>query len=406
MKIRSITCFVDLEQPINPAVLPVGARFLSAARPAFVNAGYEVQTARLATVPFPYFTAGLDLPAIVDLVHSLEKAALEQGFEYLSLGPALPDAPASYPILPDLLAATQAAFFSGMLTTSGGGVSLPAVHLCAEIIQRAAPLSPDGFANLRFAALANVPAGSSFFPAAYHSGGPPGFALALQAADLAVEAFSAAASLEEARQSLVEAMQAHAHLLERVALDVEKQSGVKFRGIDFSLAPFPEQALSLGTALERLGVPILGLHGSLAAAAILADTMDRARFHRAGFSGLMLPVLEDAVLAQRAAEGVLSVKDLLLFSAVCGTGLDTVPLPGDVTAEQIYAVLLDLACLAQRLNKPLTARLMPIPGKATGDLTGFDFAFFANSRVLDLQAGELGGVLSGKEILYLQPRSV
>ena len=221
-----------------------------------------------------------------------------------------------------------------------------------------------------------MPAGSPFFPAAYHSGGPATFALALQAADLAVDAFSGAESLEEARQRLVEAMQTNAHLLERVAVDIEKQSGVKFRGIDFSLAPFPEQALSLGTALERLGVPALGLHGSLAAAAILADTMDRARFQRAGFSGLMLPVLEDAVLAQRAAEGVLGVKDLLLYSAVCGTGLDTVPLPGDTSPEQISAVLLDLACLAQRLNKPLTARLMPSPGQKAGDPTGFDFRLF------------------------------
>jgi uncharacterized protein (UPF0210 family) len=43
-------------------------------------------------------------------------------------------------------------------------------------------------------------------------------------------------------------------------------------------------------------------------------------------------VLEDAILAQRAAEGTLTIKDLLLYSAVCGTGLDTVPLPGAATA--------------------------------------------------------------------------
>ena len=35
---------------------------------------------------------------------------------------------------------------------------------------RVASLSPDGFTNLRFAALANVPAGTPFFPAAYHGG--------------------------------------------------------------------------------------------------------------------------------------------------------------------------------------------------------------------------------------------
>jgi len=78
---------------------------------------------------------------------------------------------------------------------------------------------------------------------------------------------------------------------------------------------------------------------------------------------------------------------------VCGTGLDTVPLPGDTSPEQLYAILLDLAALAHRLDKPLTARLMPLPGKSAGDPTDFDFAYFANSRVMELQAKPLGNLL-------------
>ncbi len=124
----------------------------------------------------------------------------------------------------------------------------------------------------------------------------------------------------------------------------------------------------------------------------------------AGFSGLMLPVLEDATLARRASDGSLSVTDLLLYSAVCGAGLDTVPLPGDTSVEQISALLLDLACLSLRLDKPLTARLMPIPGKQAGDPTAFDFAFFANSKVMPLRAVRLGGFLAGDERIKLERR--
>ena len=102
---------------------------------------------------------------------------------------------------------------------------------------------------------------------------------------------------------------------------------MKFTGIDYSLAPFPENELSIGGALENLGLKEIGQHGSLAAAAFLADTIDQANIQRTGFSGLMLPVLEDSILAERAAEGTLTVKDLMLYSAVCGTGLDTIPLP-------------------------------------------------------------------------------
>ncbi len=133
-------------------------------------------------------------------------------------------------------------------------------------------------------------------------------------------------------------------------------------------------------------------------------SIDRADIQRTGFSGLMLPVLEDSVLAERAAEGTLSVKDLLLYSAVCGTGLDTVPLPGDISADQISSILMDLAALSLRLDKPLTARLMPIPGKIAGDNTNFDFPFFANSKVMGIGETGLSGLFMNEGYLDIKPR--
>ena len=404
MKIRSITCFVDPGWPVNDLLLQRAGRFITTARQVFEIAGFEVQTGRLATTPFPQFLDELSASRLIELAQGMETIGKDSGFDYISLGSALPDNPDSYLIIPEALAETQSVFFGGLMTLPGGGISLQAVHLCAEVIARTATISPDGFANLRFAALANVPPGSPFFPASYHAGEPPAFALALQAADLAVEAFTTADSINQAQHALVEAMQDNAAVLERISTVLEEEQGIRFGGIDFSLAPFPEHELSLGTALERLGIPAVGLHGSLAAAAILTEAMDRARFPRTGFNGLMLPLLEDAALAQRAAEGFLSVKDLLLYSAVCGTGLDTVPLPGDTIAEELFPVLLDLACLAQRLNKPLTARLMPLPGKYAGDATNFDFPYFANSRVIALASNPLHGLFPGGETFYLQPR--
>ena len=119
----------------------------------------------------------------------------------------------------------------------------------------------------------------------------------------------------------------------------------------------------------------------------------------------MQPVLEDSVLAQRAADGILTIEDLLLYSAVCGTGLDTIPLPGDTTAEQIAPLLLDLSALALRLDKPLTTRLMPVPGKKAGEPTSFDFGFFANSKVMALNSMPLNSPLAGDETFSIQPRT-
>jgi uncharacterized protein (UPF0210 family) len=214
-----------------------------------------------------------------------------------------------------------------------------------------------------------------------------------------------------ARWRLVAAIEKHARQLERRARRLVREQDVRFGGIDFSLAPFPGSETSIGAALERLSGQVLGSSGTLAAAALLTDAIDRAQFPRCGFSGLMLPVLEDSVLAQRAAEGRYRVADLLQWSAVCGTGLDTVPLPGDVSEEDLAALLFDVAALAVRSKKPLSARLMPLPGKKADDPVVFDFDYFTDSRVLalasDPQARSLGhGLLTRTAELRLTPRTL
>jgi uncharacterized protein (UPF0210 family) len=402
MKIRSITYFCSPGWPLNEKILRLAGNFLQEARAVFTEVGYDVQTTRLATTPFPQI-----LPKVTDvpvLARTLGLLLPELGVDYAALGPALPAMPESYTRIPEAIAASENVFFSAVMAERQHGLDLTAIRRCAEIIVRLALVESNGFANLRFAALANVSPGAPFFPAAYHAGGEPAFALAMEAADAAVDAFENAATVEQGRQALVAALEEHTRRLCKAADFLKYKYMLKFGGIDWSLAPFPSERQSLGAAFERMGVPAVGLQGSLAAAAILTEAIERADFPRAGFSGLMLPVLEDAVLARRAAEGTLSIKDLLLYSAVCGTGLDTVPLPGDATAEQVAALLLDLSALALRLNKPLTARLMPIPGKKAGEATNFDFAFFANSRVMALHAEGVGLALSGDETVALQAR--
>ena len=404
MKIRSVTYFDNPGFPLDGEFLSRSERFQQAALASFENTGIKLQTIRFASPPFPTFLKDLPPDKLIDYALTLEGALVEQGFAYLSLGPALPSVPASFNLVPDLIEATQATFCSGIMTPDGGSLSLPAVRACGEIIHRLTPLDPSGFANLYFAALGNVPAGSPFFPAAYHTGGPPGFAIAVEGADLAVKAFTGAPSLKAARHLLLKKIVEMGEKITAIGQKLARETGAAYQGIDFSLAPFPEPGLSTGEAFEKLGLDQFGEHGSLAAAAFLADTIDRGSFIRTGFSGLMLPLLEDAVLAARAAEGTLGIKDLLLYSAVCGTGLDTLPLPGDISADQISSVLLDLAALSLRLDKPLTARLMPIPGKQAGDTTEFDFEFFANSKILAVESSGIGGLLGGEETIDLRPR--
>jgi len=89
---------------------------------------------------------------------------------------------------------------------------------------------------------------------------------------------------------------------------------------------------------------------------------------------------------------------------LCGTGLDTIPLPGDATVDQLEAVIMDIAALSVRLDKPLTARLMPIPGLAAGDPTSFEFEYFANSQVMSLDTQKVNLLANADQSIQLNPR--
>lgn len=399
MKIRSITYFCNPGYPLKENVLREAGDFLSKAKAAYVAAGYEVQTVRVATVSFAKMLGEKHIDKLPNYAGQFAQAMKQIGVSYAALGPALPELPRSYQVVPEAIAASEGVFFSGVMADAQT-VHMAQVKACAEIIVKCAPIDRNGFANLNFTALANVGANAPFFPGAYHTNDQPAFGIAVECADLAVDAFDGRKTVDDGRNALIAEITKHGQAITKIAGDLH----IDFKGIDFSLAPFPDDAHSLGKAVENMGVPKIGLHGSLAAAAILTDAIERANFPHIGFNGFMQPILEDSILAKRAAEGVLTVKDALLYSAVCGTGLDTVPLAGDVTADELTPLLLDICALALRLNKPLTARLMPVPGKKAGDATTFDFAFFANGRVMALESSPLSGALNDNSSFTLNAK--
>lgn len=411
MKIRSVTLFSPIlprrEEELQPLV-SLGR----AARQALEGAGYQVQTVRLATPPWPLFFD--DLLDAANAAIWLDRTAPAMGIDYISLGPVVATEGNQDELIAastSLLASTDNVFCTVLLADTTRGINVGAALAAGRVIAANSLLDPNGFGNLRFAVLANVPPGSPFFPAAYsdpafaHSTNAPlSFALALESADLAVGAYHGARSLDEAMARLSEALEEASRGLVALMEPLAAREGAEFLGLDFSLAPFPDAANSGAGAIESLGAAPFGAMGTLAAAALTTQALQRAAYPRCGFSGLMLPVLEDSVLAARAGEGSYDLHSLLLYSAVCGTGLDTVPLPGEITPETIAAILLDVAALAVRLDKPLTARLMPIPGKRGGEPTTFDFPFFANGTILNPTAPR-GGALLADAQLRLGPRS-
>lgn len=391
MQIRTITAGA------READIERAGQAVQRAREHLLAAGYQVQTLRLALSASGSNRCG----DFVTIAQGAEEQALDAGFDNVALGPLAHERLAA---LPDVLAVTERVFAAAQIAGVDGTVYPDMIQAAAATIVAIGAATPGGLGNLRFAALAGVAPGAPFFPAAYHDGSAPWLAVGSEAAVLAVEAAELRIENEKLRNSTGDArssilnsqfsiltwlIEQHDASITAALQGIEAETGVSFAGCDWSLAPHPDERRSIGAALEALsGVPF-GDWGTLAAVRGLTSAIRAARVRRVGFSGVMLPVLEDAVLARRNSEGRFTLRDLLAFSAVCGTGLDTIPLPGDTSAAQIAGVLAEVAALASALGKPLTARLMPVPGLRAGDMLRFDTSgepqlaeFFRPTRVM------------------------
>jgi len=376
MKIRTITVGFNLNpESMENRVRKLG-EFLQRARSAFKARGYSVQTVRIATQPWgKYYASRLQMLA---LARKLDKLTESAGIDYFNLGTTFK--PDRILMTYDFIKETSRGFCTTTVC-DGKKINLEAAEQTVQVMRKLSRVDPNGFSNLRFAALFNTEPGSPFYPAAYNRG-RTSFAIGLENSDLVGKAFSEARSLNDASHCLKRVMTRAYRRVEQIAESVSRDSGFPYDGIDVSVASSVEPGESIAAGFEKLGLGRFGDPGTLTAAKVVTDTLRRLPVKRCGYSGLMLPVLEDHGLAQRNSEGCFGLTELLLYSAVCGTGLDTIPLPGDVSEKKLYALLLDIASLAVKLNKPLSARLMPVPGKKAGQMTSFDFDYFINTHIM------------------------
>ena len=378
MKIRTITSGFNLELPFEEEQIRFIAHFTNNARRVFEDKGYTVQTVRIATQPWKgYFESQKQ---IVRLAKELEGLAQRYSIDYSNVGTTTDTE--LIPIIYDIIKNTSHMFCT-VLVCYNKQVNHESARRTAKLMRKLSRISKDGFANLRFAAIFNTRPGSPFCPAAYHEG-PTSFAIGTENSDLVNKAFSKAKSIEEAGLCLKQILSEEYKKIEEIAEQISEREKIKYGGIDVSIATSVKTDESIAFAFEKLGLGKFGDVGTLAIAKVITDTIKSIDIKKCGYCGLMLPVLEDYGLAKRNDEGMYNLSNLLLYSSVCGTGLDTIPLPGDVSEKKLYALLLDIASLSIALNKPLSARLMPIPDKKVGEMTDYSFEYFANTKIMKI----------------------
>jgi uncharacterized protein len=376
-KVRAITGFVRLDRPTYRKQITDALVVLRRAKAEFESSGYEVETLRLTTQPLAELVSGLSEEKALAFLAQLDDLSVKENF-LPNVGPAMlhdSDDPAAMHLLERVLS-TLPSLEGSTIIADEAGIHWKTIHRTAELVKYVSEHSPRSQGTFNFTATAMLKPFGPFFPGSYHTGAGGQFAIGFEGANVARDVFAKdKGNAAAATADLTAALTKHAAVAAAVGKKIATETGWAYLGVDPT--PAPAGDVSIGAAIEAFTGAKFGSSGTLTAAHIITAAVKAVPEKQVGYSGLMVPVLEDKVLAQRWAESTYNIDSLLAYSAVCGTGLDTIPLPGDISVEQMERIFGDVASLAVKWNKPLSARLQPVHGKNPGDRTDFqDSALF------------------------------
>jgi uncharacterized protein (UPF0210 family) len=356
------------------------------------EAGMAPRTMRL-TLPPPTLDADAApgaLRSIVDTTRDLAEAA---GARWYCLPLDLYEERGRAALLEEAqgLVVRDARLFLNLIVARPESISMSAADAAGRFVLQLARRSANGNDNFRVGISAACPAGTPFFPFSRHEGTRLGFSIAMEttpaALAIARRARASRASLSAFQDELIDALAADMARVDVLGRGLADATGVEYRGLDGSLAPFPDGETSVASLIELLGPSPVGAHGSVFLTSVLTEAIktaaQRAGVRSVGFNGVMYSVLEDEGLARANDLRALSLEKLALLSTVCGCGIDMVPVPSTMYAEDLAGLVLDIAALAVRLKKPLGVRLLPIPNRAVNETTALNLDFLCDSRVMD-----------------------
>jgi uncharacterized protein (UPF0210 family) len=380
-KVRAITGFVRLDQDNYRKQIDDALTVLNKAKAEFTASGYEVESIRITTQPLAELVAGMPEDKAFAFLRELDDLSVKDNF-LPNVGPAMlhdSDDPAAMHLLERVLS-TLPNIESNTIIADESGIHWKTIHRTAELVRYVSEHSPHSQGTFNFTATAMLKPLSPFFPGSYHTGAGKQFAIGFEGANVVRDVFTKdKGNAEAATADLTAALTKHAAVADQIGRKVAAETGWTYVGVDPTPAPLGE--VSIGAAIEAFTGAKFGSSGTLTAARIITAAVKAVPQKQTGYSGLMVPVMEDKLLAERWAEGTYNVDSLLAYSAVCGTGLDTIPLSGDISLDQMERMYSDVASLAIKWNKPLSARLQPIPGKKAGDRTEFADPYLFNTTL-------------------------
>src|SRR5882672_9765378 len=379
--VRAITAFVRLDPATLERQITEALTVLRAAEGDFAQRGYKTETIRIVTQPLGELVGGRSDDDALRLLKAIDDLSAKEGF-IPSVGPAMmrdSDDPRLMRLLEKALS-TLPNIQANSIIAADDGIHWKVIRESAVLVRYLTDHASPSHGNFSFTATAMLKPYGPFYPGAYHTGAGRQFSIGFEGANVVQEVFARTrGDFSGSVAELTRQLTVHAKVAEAIGQRIAAANGWTFMGVDPTPAPLGD--VSIGAAIETYTGAKFGSSGTLTAALIISSAVKAVPVKQVGYSGLMVPVMEDKLLAQRWAEGSLNTDDLLAYSAVCGTGLDTVPYPGDISVEQMARIFGDVAALAWKWKKPLSARLQPVAGTKAGDQTQFASRFLFNTTL-------------------------
>ena len=349
--------------------------------------GVPIINKRIAVTPIAMIAEASGERSYVAWAETLDKAAKELGVDFAGGFSALVQKGITegdavlIDSIPAALACTDRVCSSVNLGSTKSGINMDAVKLMGQIVKKTAERTKekDGIGCAKLVVFCNAPEDNPFMAGAFHGPGEGDAVLSVGVSGPGVILAAAKEYKGKPIDELADGIKKTAFKVSRmgqlVGTEAAHRLGVEFGILDLSLAPTPAVGDSVARILEECGLESAGAPGTTAALAMLTDMVKKggvmASTKVGGLSGAFIPVSEDEGMIRAVKEHSITLEKLEAMTTVCSVGLDMIAIPGDTEASTISGIIADELAIGMVNNKTTAVRVIPVPGKTTGDWAEF-----------------------------------
>lgn len=398
LDVRAITMGISLldcasssgekcRERIRSKIMRTGEKLVSVGREIEEEFGIPIINKRIAVTPIALVAGASGEENLVPWAVMLDEVAKSLEVDFLGGFSALVQKGftkgdlALINSIPEALKVTDRVCSSVNVGTTKNGINMDAVKLMGQIVCKTAgnTADRDGLGCAKLVVFCNAPEDNPFMAGAFHGPGEGEAVLSVGVSGPGVVKAACEDYKGVPLDVLADGIKKTAFKITRmgqlVGTEAAKRLGIPFGILDLSLAPTPSVGDSVARILEEMGLEKAGAPGTTAALALLTDMVKKggvmASGSVGGLSGAFIPVSEDEGMIDAVRSGSISLEKLEAMTTVCSVGLDMIAIPGDTPAETVSGVMADEFAIGMVNNKTTAVRVIPVPGKKSGDWVEF-----------------------------------